>query len=52
VADVGVRGTGSEVYEIPADVQYDLIAQTYQLRGKTEEDIAQQYHRASWAVRL
>ncbi len=43
---------GAKSYEIPASARYDLIAQTYQLRGKPEEDMAQQFLSASWATRL
>jgi len=38
--------------EIPAWIRYDLIAQTYQLLQKKEDDIGQQYIMAGWVIRL
>lgn len=38
--------------EIPAWQRYDLIAQTNQLLGKDQKTVAEQYLKASWAVRL
>ncbi len=43
---------GAEPRETPAYVKYDLIAQTYQLRGQTDEVIAMQLLNASWATRV
>jgi len=42
---------GAKSYEIPAYVRYDLIAQTFQLRGKADEFVAWQFLKASWAIR-
>jgi tetratricopeptide (TPR) repeat protein len=37
---------------MPAWIKYDLIAQTYRILGKDKKAIAEQYLRASWALRL
>ena len=37
---------------IPAWARYDLVAQTYALRGKDYKTLAEQFLSASWAVRL
>ena len=37
---------------IPAFARYDLIAQSYKLRGKDSEEIFGQYLSASWAARM
>jgi hypothetical protein len=43
---------GPDLLGTQAWVKYDLIAQTYQLLGKDGKTIADQFLRASWAVRV
>jgi hypothetical protein len=43
---------GTPSYRMPAAVRYDLVAQTYRLLGRSNEEIADAYLWASWGERL